>query len=140
MLSLCLCECGPHSPIATPPRDVTGKNVLIYFAEKNYQISLYNNSCNCKRVNSCIKSGSTSETRSHQTKGFCGTTYICVKLFQTFIPCFRWFQIVCEWLQKVFEVVVDGCRWLLNFLRWLWVVLGGSRSFHVLVTTSAHLE
>ena len=38
----------------------------------------------------------------------------------------------------VFEVVVDGCRWLLNFLRWLEVVvdvLGGFRSFHVLVTT-----
>ena len=35
----------------------------------------------------------------------------------------------------VFEVVVDGCRWWLNFLRWLLVVLGGFRSFHVLVTT-----
>ena len=42
----------------------------------------------------------------------------------------------------VFEVVVDGCRWLLNFFevvvggcRWFWVVLGGCRSFHVLVTT-----
>ena len=28
--------------LPSPPRDVTGKNVLIHFAEKNYQISLYN--------------------------------------------------------------------------------------------------
>ena len=27
----------------------------------------------------------------------------------------------------VFEVVVDGCRWLLNFLRWLKVVVDGFR-------------
>ena len=29
---------------------------------------------------------------------------------------------------EFFEVVVGGCRWL-------WMVLGGFRSFHVLVTT-----
>ena len=29
------------SGLPSPPRDVTGKNVLIHFAEKNYQISLY---------------------------------------------------------------------------------------------------
>ena len=43
----------------------------------------------------------------------------------------------------VFEVVVDGCRWLLNFLRWLEVVvdvLGGFRSFHVLATTIHKLQ
>ena len=28
-----------------------------------------------------------------------------------------------------FEVVVDGCSWLLNFLRWLYVVVGGFRWF-----------
>ena len=32
----------------------------------------------------------------------------------------------------VFEVVVDGCRWLFNFFE---MVLGGFRLFHVLVTT-----
>ena len=32
----------------------------------------------------------------------------------------------------VFEVVVDGCRWLLNFFE---VVVGGFWSFQVLVTT-----
>ena len=31
-----------YSGLPSPPRDVTGKNVLIHFAEKNYQISLYN--------------------------------------------------------------------------------------------------
>ena len=30
-----------------------------------YHYIMFSNSCNCKRVNSCIKSGSTSETRSH---------------------------------------------------------------------------
>ena len=30
------------SGLPSPPRDVTGKNILIDFAEKNYQISLYN--------------------------------------------------------------------------------------------------
>ena len=29
----------------------------------------------------------------------------------------------------VFEVAVDGCRWLLNFLRWLLVVVDGFRWF-----------
>ena len=38
----------------------------------------------------------------------------------TYMPCFRWFQIVCKWLQmflrwlqvviEIFEVVVDGCK------------------------------
>ena len=32
------------------------------------------------------------------------------------------------------RVVVDGCRWLLNFFE---VVVDGFRSFHVLVTTPA---
>ena len=33
---------GSHIRVfPSPPRDVTGKNVLIHFAEKNYQISLY---------------------------------------------------------------------------------------------------
>ena len=39
---------------------------------------------------------------------------------------------------EIFEVVVDGCRWLLVVVggfRWLQVVLGGFRSFHVLVLT-----
>ena len=50
-------------------------------------------------------------------------------LFKTFMPCFRWFQIVCEWLQmflrwlqvvvEIFEVVVGG-------FRWFQVVLGRS--------------
>ena len=31
-----------YSGLPSLPRDVTGKNVLILFAEKNYQISLYN--------------------------------------------------------------------------------------------------
>ena len=31
-----------YSGLPSPPRAVTGKNVLIHFAEKNYQISLYN--------------------------------------------------------------------------------------------------
>ena len=31
-----------YSGLPSPPRDVTGKNILIDFAEKNYQISLYN--------------------------------------------------------------------------------------------------
>ena len=31
-----------YSGLPSPPRAVNGKNVLIRFAEKNYQISLYN--------------------------------------------------------------------------------------------------
>ena len=31
-----------YSGLPSPPRAVNGKNVLIHFAEKNYQISLYN--------------------------------------------------------------------------------------------------
>ena len=31
-----------YSGVPSPPRAVTGKNVLIHFAEKNNQISLYN--------------------------------------------------------------------------------------------------
>ena len=39
---------------------------------------------------------------------------------------------------EIFEVVVDGCRWLLVVVggfRWFQVVSGGFRSFHVLVLT-----
>ena len=50
-------------------------------------------------------------------------------LFQTFIPCFRWFQIVCECLQMFL-------RWLLNFLRWLQVVVDGFRWFQVVLGRS----
>ena len=34
--------CITYSVLPSLPRDVTGKNVLIHFAQKNYQISLYN--------------------------------------------------------------------------------------------------
>ena len=64
-------------------------------------------------------------------------------LFETFMPCLRWFLIACEWLQmflrwlqvvvEIFEVVVDGCRWFQ-------AVLGGFRSLHVLVLTSRILN
>ena len=55
-------------------------------------------------------------------------TYVtCCRLalFETFIPCFR----VLDCLRvvvDVFEVVVDGCRWLLIFFE---VVVGGCRWF-----------
>ena len=40
----------------------------------------------------------------------------------------------------VFEAVVDGCRWLLNFLRWLWVVVDGFRWFSVVPCFSNYAE
>ena len=66
-----------YSGVPSLPRAITGMNVLIHFAEKNvkYHYIMFSNSCNCKRVNCCIKSGSTGEIRSHWTKGFCGTTF-----------------------------------------------------------------
>ena len=38
----------------------------------------------------------------------------------------------------VFEVVVEFFEVVVGGFRWLWMVLGGFRSFHVLVTTSLH--
>ena len=56
-------------------------------------------------------------------------------LFQTFRPCFKWFQSVCEWLQMFFrwlQIMCRGvCRCLFNFLKWLQVVVDGFRWFQV---------
>ena len=54
-------------------------------------------------------------------------TYVTCRLalFQKFMPCFRWFWIVCEWLQM--------------FLRWLQVALGGFRWFQAVPCFSTYL-
>ena len=91
-----------------------------------------------------IRQGTRKSKTSGGGRGFVRFSYFmyvtCCRLalFQTFMPCFRWFQIVCEWLQmflrwlqvvvEIFEVVVGGCRWFQ-------VVVGGFRSFLILVLT-----
>ena len=46
---------------------------------------------------------------------------ISCRLHVVISPYFRHLYLVLDCLRvvvDVFEVVVDGCRWLLNFLRW----------------------